>query len=117
MKNFHAEMIEKAKIAKTAEELYEIAKANGVEITADEAKTYFEQMNPQCRTLDDDELSNVSGGACAGDRVRITSGETCKKCGGNIGERYSGHSGESIRCEKCKTYITYTKSCTYEIIG
>ena len=54
--NFNAEMIEKAKVAKTAEELYEIAKANGVEMTEDEAKTYFAQLNPKSGELDDDEL-------------------------------------------------------------
>ena len=54
------EIIEKAKVAKTAEELYEIAKANGVEMTADEAKTYFEQLN--ANSLDDDLLEVVAGG-------------------------------------------------------
>ena len=58
--NFNAEMIEKAKVAKTAEELYENAKANGVELTADEAKTYFEQIS-SCQ-LDEDLLEGVAGG-------------------------------------------------------
>jgi len=62
MININAEMIEKAKVAKTAEELLEIAKANGVEMTADEAATYFAQLNPKSGELDDDELVNVSGG-------------------------------------------------------
>ena len=60
MMNFNAEMIEKAKAAKSAEELLEIAKANGVEMTADEAKTYFEQFN--ANSLDDDLLEGVAGG-------------------------------------------------------
>lgn len=47
MKNFNAEMIEKAKTAKSTEELLELAKANGVEMTADEAATYFAQLNPK----------------------------------------------------------------------
>ena len=62
MKNFNTEMIEKAKVAKTAEELLEIAKANGVEMTADEAATYFAQLNSTRDELSDDELVNVSGG-------------------------------------------------------
>ena len=41
MKNLTPEMIEKAKAAKSAEELLEVAKAGGVELTADEAATYF----------------------------------------------------------------------------
>ena len=64
MMNFHTEMIEKAKVAKNAEELYEIAKAEGVEMTADEAAAYFAQLNPKSGELDDDELDNVAGGAC-----------------------------------------------------
>ena len=39
MKNFNAEMIEKAKAAKSAEELLAFAKENNVEMTADEAAT------------------------------------------------------------------------------
>ena len=62
MMNFNAEMIEKAKMAKSAEELLEIAKANGVEMTEDEAKTYFAQLNPKRGELDEDLLVNVSGG-------------------------------------------------------
>ena len=62
MQIFNAEMIEKAKTARSAEELLEIAKANGVEMTADEAATYFAQLNPKCGKLDDDDLDNVSGG-------------------------------------------------------
>ena len=56
------EMMEKARAAKTAEELLEIAKANGVEMTEDEAKTYFAQLNPKSGELDEDLLVNVSGG-------------------------------------------------------
>ena len=62
MKNFNAEMIEKAKTVKSAEELLELAKANGMEITADEAKTYFAQLNPKSGELDDDDLDAVAGG-------------------------------------------------------
>ena len=41
MKNLTSEMIEKAKAAKSAEELLSLAKESGVEMTADEAATYF----------------------------------------------------------------------------
>ena len=40
-------MIEKAKAAKSAEELLSLAKESGVEMTADEAATYFAQLNPR----------------------------------------------------------------------
>ena len=95
MINFTPEMIEKAKTAKSAEELLEIAKANGAEMTAGEAATYFAQLNPKSGELDDDDLDNVAGGACEstgapdtsliGKLVRVTTGETCKQCGGNVG--------------------------------
>ena len=60
MKNFNAEIIEKAKAAESAEELLEIAKENGINMTADEAKTNFEQLN--ANSLDDDLLEGVAGG-------------------------------------------------------
>ena len=41
MKNLTPEMIEKAKAAKSAEELLALAKENNVEMTADEAKIYY----------------------------------------------------------------------------
>ena len=64
MKNFSAEMIEKAKTVKSAEELLELAKQGGVEMTADEAATYFAQLNPKSGELGDDDLDAVAGGAC-----------------------------------------------------
>ena len=59
MKNLTPEMIEKLKAAKSAEELVELAKANGIEMTADEAEACFEQLNG---ALDDDALGEVAGG-------------------------------------------------------
>ena len=41
MNNFTPELIAKAKAAKSAEELLELAKANNVDLTETEAKTYF----------------------------------------------------------------------------
>ena len=121
MKNLTPEMIEKAKAAKTAEELLELAKANGVEMTADEAATYFAQLNPKSGELNDDDLDLVSGGvevhspcldkleqnmylnigtdkgdAKFGAMVRLNTGETCPHCGtsvGIIGMGFMGGSG------------------------
>lgn len=58
---FLPEQIEMAKQAKSAEELAELAKENGVDITEDEAREYYEQLN-KTGELSDDELDNVSGG-------------------------------------------------------
>ena len=114
MKNLTPEMIEKAKTAKSAEELLALAKENNVEMTADEAATYFAQLNPKSGELNDDDLDNVAGGACAGyeappqpgDRVRITSGQTCSKCGGTIGKVGYDLNFTFVECEKCGTIIT-----------
>ena len=51
MKNLTSEMIEKAKTAKTTDELLELANANGVEMTEDEAKTYFAPVSYTHLTL------------------------------------------------------------------
>ena len=124
MKNFNAEMIEKAKVAKTAEELLEIAKAEGVEMTADDAAAYFEQLNPKSGELSDDDLDNVAGGGCggsvrAGDDVRVTSGEICQICGGNTGTVKSvGAFGVgAVVCHNCSdSIIAYVGSATLEKI-
>ena len=124
MKNLTPEMIEKAKAAKSAEELLEVAKAGGVELTADEAATYFAQLNPQSGELDDDALNGVAGGGCggsvrAGDDVRVTSGETCQICGGNTGTVKSvGAFGVgAVVCHNCSDYIiAYVGSATLEKI-
>ena len=46
--------------AKSAEELLLLAKEHGIDMTAKEAATYFEQVN--ANSLDDDLLDGVSGG-------------------------------------------------------
>ena len=130
MKNLTPEMIEKAKTAKNAEELLEIAKANGVEMTADEAATYFAQLNPKSGELDDDDLDAVAGGACAdsndndnpavglGDTVQITSGETCSSCGNNIGiVSKKVRRAYYITCKECKKKICDLGDCTFIVIG
>lgn len=57
------EMIEKAKEAKTVEELVAFAKENGMELTFEEAEQCFTRMH-KSGELSDDELDNVSGGGC-----------------------------------------------------
>ena len=124
MQNLTSEMIEKAKTAKSAEELLEIAKAGNVEMTAEEAATYFAQLNPKSGELDDDDLDNVAGGACdgtvdgtfkIGDTVRVTSGETCSKCGSNVGTISSKRHTVYIKCS-CGQSISTIQKCTYEAV-
>ena len=61
---FTKEMMEKAKAAKSAEELIELAKAEGVELTAEGAEKAFAELNRHGE-LADEELDNVAaGGIC-----------------------------------------------------
>ena len=59
--NLTKDLLKKAKGAKTAEELKEIAKAEGIDLTAEEAKAAFARLH-QSGELADEELDNVSGG-------------------------------------------------------
>lgn len=58
------ELLEKAKQAKSAEELLTLAKENDIELTEENAKAYFEQLNPPTGELSDAELDNIAGGGC-----------------------------------------------------
>ena len=118
MKNYTPEIIEKAKAARSAEELLALAKENNVEMTPDEAATYFAQLNPKSGELNDDDLDNVAGGACSsnsanyaheGDRVRVINGRRCSVCGGTIGYiKWDGFRDEdNVVCEN--------SACNYEI--
>ena len=60
MKELNAELIEKVKVAKDAEELLAIARENGAEMTSDEAEAYFAQIHS--KEIDDDLLGGVAGG-------------------------------------------------------
>ena len=124
MKDLNAEMIEKSKAAKSADELLAIAKENGIDMTADEAAACFAQLNPKSGELDDDELDAVAGGACGGgvrvgDNVRVTSGETCPTCGGNVGtvKAVGAMSVGAVVCQNCSdSVIAYVGSATLEKI-
>ena len=42
------ELVAKAKEAKTPEELMALAKENGIGLTEEETKAYFDRLNPKC---------------------------------------------------------------------
>jgi hypothetical protein len=83
------ELILKVKGVKSAEELFALAKENGMELTAQSANAYFEQLN-KSGELSDGELDNVAGGGCyeiGGDRLVVTTINSCghwrcEDCGG-----------------------------------
>ena len=62
---FTPELIEKAKSAKTPEELMALAKENGVELTEESAAAYFDRLNPKTGELSDSggRLQNIRNNA------------------------------------------------------
>lgn len=73
---FTAEMIEKAKAAKSAAELLTLAKENGIDLSEAEAVDAFAKFN-KSGEISDDELDNISGGGCgdeAGDTQKYANG-------------------------------------------
>ena len=93
MKNFTTKLIEKSKAAKSTEELLALAKENNVELTEEEAKTYFEQLNASGAVSDDELEAVAGGGSCPvieesiphGTHVRVVNGDTCSNCKGTTG--------------------------------
>ena len=59
--NISKELLKKAKTAKTAEELLEMAKAENIELSAEQAAKAFAELN-KSGELSDEELDNVAGG-------------------------------------------------------
>jgi hypothetical protein len=115
MKSLTPELIAKARAAKSAEELLELAGANGVDLTEEEAKICFEQLSAN-DTVSDDELDVVAGGglSCPSDdeateEESILVGDTtaitgkCSKCGcTEIVASSSLNSGKLYICKKCR---------------
>ena len=107
MNNLTPELIAKAKAAKSAQELLELAKANNVELTEEEAKTYFEQLNAN-GTVSDDELDSVAGGdglSCpSGDEEDDASSgvnnATCPHCQGPVSRAFT-------KCPWCGKTIAF----------
>ena len=56
------EMIVKAMACKNADELLKLAKAEGYDVTKEEAEAYMAEMADF--ELDDENLKNVAGGGC-----------------------------------------------------
>ena len=59
-KELTKEMLEKAMQCKTADELMELAKAEGYDITRDEAEAYFAELSDM--ELDSEKLKKIAGG-------------------------------------------------------
>ena len=59
--NISKELLEKARTAKTAEELLAMAKAENIKLTQEEAVKAFAELN-KTGEISDEELDNVAGG-------------------------------------------------------
>ena len=86
--NISKELLEKAKTAKTAEELLAMAKAEKVELTEEEAAKAFAELN-KTGELFDEELDNVAGGGCPG-------GATPPKFSVNDRVSHKGSDGKAV---------------------
>ena len=94
------ELVNKARKAESVEELLALAKENGIELTNEQAKEYFAQLNPTKGELSDDELEDVAGGGCLGEEERY-----CPNCQTRLEMRGSCHG----------LYIFYQcNNCGYE---
>ena len=121
-------LFEQAKGAKSAKELLDIANANGVTLSEQDAEKYFAKLNRQGE-LADEELDNVAGGGCkteekreykyVGRRFTVNPnryGSTCK-CGGKIfvvtNEGYNsilfgcGGFWVEATCEQCASKLMF----------
>lgn len=78
------ELIQEAKIAQSVEELREMAKAKGVELTCEQAELCWSQLHQPTGEMADDELDAVAGGGCStvsmGRRYPVVTAPN-KKCG------------------------------------
>ena len=103
--NVSKELLEKAKTAKTAEELIEMAKEENIELTVEQAAKAFEELNKNGE-LSDEELDNVAGG-CGRDYE--SSGETPKF---RVGDRLAMvHPVIGRHIAVRVTYVSSVKSC------
>ena len=109
------ELLKKAKTAKSPEELIDIAKENGTELTEESAKAYFELLHPKTGEISDDELENVSGGGChrKDGRLIVTVANSCgfwscKKCESGSNGWACKRCGLVAVCDNCR-YCSYQK--------
>ena len=117
----HEELMQKAKSAKSADDILAIAKENGLEVSREDAEMYI-KANSASGELSDDALDGVTGGAaytlCGGYLIVTNFHECdrwkCGKCGGDDIKYIPADSGSGWDgVHKCDVYSkVYKKSCT-----
>ncbi len=129
MENINQELLEKAKQAKSVEELLALAKENKIEMTEEGAKAYYAQLHPASGEIADDELENVAGGGCgggelmvlpeAGQKVYTSEEYKCPGCGERIATVFGrvpdpvGRVYLMLGCESCENVRTVFASANH----
>ena len=85
------ELLKKAALCKSADELFALAKENSVDLNEEDATELFAQMEQKQGKLSDDELDSVAGGVIA------KGWGLCPKCDGHTVTT----DGTSYRCIQC----------------
>ena len=99
---FTDEMLEKAKTAKSAEELLAMAKAENIELTEAQAAKAFAELSKNGE-LSDEELDNVAGGGCGGRTPKFSVNDRVSHKGSDGKEVY----GTVVRISQEKYYYVY----------
>ncbi len=119
---FNEEIMKKARLANSPEELIKLAEENGISLTKESANEYFNSLHTSGE-VSDDELSAATGG-CGGYDATIY--KKCPRCGGKVpmhdylnvkvigpGRYYNGDLREFWRsyptgvCENCQNRFAY----------
>lgn len=111
--NLSQEQRRKVQAAQSPQELGELARAEGVTITPEEARAHFAKLNPPPGELSDSELDAISGGGCG------NSTTTPYPVGTYVGiiDSKSSTAGELIRCGGCQgTRFVVTKVVDYDTV-
>lgn len=91
------QLLMKAKTAKSPAEFLSLAKAEGVDMTEEQAAALCARLNPPPGELTDEELEAVSGGGCGGN------GPQKPKPGDTIRVAIGGCFGMEGRCCTCRS--------------
>lgn len=118
---FTKELLEKAKNTKSTDEFLALAKENGIDLAENEAEKYFAKLHKEGE-LADEELDNVSGGACYSSGVWGPNGyqkyavvsplSFAKECLENgIRVIPCGDNEDAYFCYQCYNYFTAGGTC------
>ena len=110
--NLEKSQFEKARSAKSVEELLALAAESGVKLSDTEAKQYFAKMHHE-GAISDDELDHVSGGCGGRPDFSYTTYLKCANCGNT--ETWGGDfSDGKYECSVCHLNTLVAVSVTHD---